>query len=129
SSLSRRVVAGEGPAAAGASASVASAASGASPAAASSTSSFRFSGVSSAIALCLVDAALARDGQRPREVALGVAQAGGVLELAGAVLQAQAEQLAPLGRDVLAQAAIVEVAQIRRLHHWPSSRRTNLVFT
>ena len=42
-----------------------------------------------------VDAALARDGQGAREVALGVAQAGGVLQLAGGVLEAQPEELAP----------------------------------
>ena len=64
-----------------------------------------------------VDAALARDGQGASEVALGGAQAGGVLQLAGGVLEAQAEQVAPRGRDVLAQPVVVEVSQLGRLHH------------
>src|SRR6185312_11394919 len=45
------------------------------------------------------------------------------------VLETQAEQLAPLRDDVLAQPGVVEVAQLLRPHHWPSSRSTNLVFT
>src|SRR3954454_14158792 len=48
-----------------------------------------------------VEATLAGHGQRPRELALGVPQAGGVLELSGGVLEAQAEQVAPRCRDVL----------------------------
>src|SRR3954451_9962370 len=64
-----------------------------------------------------VDAALARDGQGTGEVALGAPQAGRVLELARGVLETQAEQLAALGRDVLAQPVVVEVAEFGRLHH------------
>src|SRR5262249_30558473 len=97
---------------------------------ASSTSSTMFSGVSSALrALARVDAALARDGQRSGQATLGGAQRGRVLQLARGVLEAQAEQLAPLRDDVLAQPAVVEIPQLGRAHHWPSSRRTNLVFT
>src|SRR4051812_35999461 len=64
-----------------------------------------------------VDAALARDGQGTGEVALGAGQPGRVLELARGVLETQAEQLAALGRDVLAQTVVVEVAELGRLHH------------
>ena len=45
------------------------------------------------------------------------AHAGRVLELAGGVLEAEAEQVATLGRDVLAQVPVVEVAKVGRLHH------------
>src|SRR3954447_3244153 len=64
-----------------------------------------------------IDAALARDGQGTGEVALGGAHPGRVLELAGGVLETQAEQLTTLGRDVLAQARVVEVTEFGRLHH------------
>src|SRR3954468_9220190 len=64
-----------------------------------------------------IDAALARDGQGTGEVALGAAQPGRVLQLARGVLETQAEQLAALGRDVLAQPVVVEVAEFGRLHH------------
>ncbi len=40
-----------------------------------------------------VDAALTRDGQRASELALGGAHPGGVLQLAGGVLEAQPEDL------------------------------------
>src|SRR4029077_11121862 len=89
-----------------------------------------FSGVSSAIGLLVgVDAALTRDGEGTGEAVLGGAQRGRVLQLSRGVLETQAEQLAPLRGDVLAQAPVVEVAQLLGPHHWPSSRSTNLVFT
>src|SRR4051812_8151670 len=76
-----------------------------------------------------VQPALAGDGQRPREVALGAAQAGGVLELARRMLEAQAEQVAARRRDALEQRLVVEVSELAGGHACRSSRRTNLVFT
>src|SRR3954466_2965565 len=64
-----------------------------------------------------IDAALARDGQCTGEIALGDPQARGVLQLAGGVLEPQAEQLAALGRDVLDEPLVVQVAEFGRLHH------------
>src|SRR3954468_7492180 len=79
-----------------------------------------FSVVSSDSAIVLlgrIDAALARDGQGTGKIALGDPQAGGVLQLAGGVVGAQAEQLAALRRDVLDEPLVVEVAEFGRLHH------------
>src|SRR5690242_20683520 len=100
------------------------------------------SSVSSAIALDLrdvagrlrphvrVDAALGRHGERPGEVALGGPEARGVLQLAGGVLHAQAEDVAPSRRDVLAQRVVVQFCQFAGRHACSrSSRRTNFVFT
>src|ERR1044071_1556243 len=75
-----------------------------------------------------VDAALACDGQRPRELALGLPQARGVVQLAGRGLHAQAEQVALRRGDVVAQTSVRHVAQVGRAHQ-PSSRNTNLVLT
>src|SRR3954471_23164888 len=76
-----------------------------------------------------VEAALAGDRQSAREVALGGADAGRVLELARRQLEAQAEDLAPLGADVLDELVGVEVAQLAAGHATWSSRSTNLVLT
>ena len=54
---------------------------------------------------------------------------GGVLELGRGVLEAQPEQLAARGLDVLAQLGVGEVARRRRLSSHASSRITNLVRT
>src|SRR6185503_14160330 len=75
-----------------------------------------------------VDAALSRHGQRPRELALGVPQACGVVQLTRGGLHAQAEQITPGGPDLLHQGDIVHIAQIGGQHQ-ASSRWTNLVFT
>ena len=56
---------------------------------------------------------------------------GGVLQLAGGVLHAQAEQVAARGRDAASRRRVVgDVSQLARLHPTnPSSRMTNLVLT
>src|SRR5439155_889803 len=56
-------------------------------------------------------------------LALGGAQACRVLELAGRVLEAQAERLAALGADVLDELGVGEVAQILGLHAASASSR------
>jgi len=67
----------------------------------------------SAISLSLcevgVDLALALDGQRAGDLALGASEAGGVVKLAGSVLKAQPEQIAPSGAKVLVQLAVCQV--------------------
>src|SRR5919201_2749406 len=73
-----------------------------------------------------VEAALAGDRQRSREVALGGAHTGRVLELACGELEAQAEEVAARGPDLLDELVVLEVAQLLGGHH-PSSRRTNFV--
>src|SRR5919197_652707 len=72
-----------------------------------------------------VEAALAGDRQRASEVALGGADAGRVLELAGRQLEAEAEDLAPLGPDVLDELVVLQVAQLTGGHQTWSSRMTN----
>ena len=64
-----------------------------------------------------IDAALTRDGECTGKIALGDAQAGRVLQLAGGVLETEAEQLAALRRDVLDEPLVVQVAEFGRLHH------------
>src|SRR4051812_14914073 len=77
-----------------------------------------------------IDPALVRNRQRAREVALAAAHARGVLQLARGVLHAQAEQVAPGGRDLVAQGVVGEVSELSRVHPVkPSSRVTNLVLS
>src|SRR5947209_4357599 len=77
-----------------------------------------------------VDAAVAGDGQGAGQPALGGAEPGRVLELAGRVLEAQAEGVAPLRADVVDELLVGEVAQLLGLHAASaSSRLTNLVRT
>src|SRR5215218_12620 len=64
-----------------------------------------------------------------REVALGGAHAGGVLELARGELEAQAEGLAPRGLDAVDELVVGQVAQVGGLHACTSSRITNFVRT
>src|SRR6185295_3013703 len=76
-----------------------------------------------------VEAALAGHRQGASEVALGGADAGRVLELAGGQLEAEAEDLAPLGADVLDELVVLQVAQFPAGHQTWSSRMTNFVLT
>jgi hypothetical protein len=55
-----------------------------------------------------IDAALAQHGQGTRHVALRLAQTGAVLQLAGGVLEAQPEQLAARGSQLLDEAGVVQ---------------------
>jgi hypothetical protein len=59
-----------------------------------------------------IDLALVRDGQGPRDLALGALETGGVVQLAGGVLKAQTEQLASSGPDLLAQLTGGHVAKL-----------------
>src|SRR5438105_539802 len=78
-----------------------------------------------------VDPALARHGHGPRQVALGLAQARGVLELPGRVLEAQVEQLLARRPDELDELVVGHVVHLARLHvpAWAPSRITNFVLT
>src|SRR3954454_10511493 len=90
------------------------------------------SGVSAIVGLVRVQAALARERQGAGHVTLGVTQRRGVLQLAGGVLEAKAEQLAPSVGQVVEEPAVVEVPELRGVGSHgtqPSSRSTNLVFT
>jgi hypothetical protein len=73
-------------------------------------------GVSSAIVLLPgslgIDFALVRDRQCPRDLALGALETGGVVKLAGGVLEAQSEQLTASGADVLGQLTLGHVAKL-----------------
>src|SRR5439155_19629721 len=84
--------------------------------------------VSHVLRLGGIDAALMREGQRAGEVALAGTQPGGVLQLAGRVLEAQPEQVLANRLDLLQELVVLEVAHLLGLHHW-SSRRTNFVRT
>jgi hypothetical protein len=59
-----------------------------------------------------IDFALVGDGQRPGDLALGALETGSVVKLAGGVLKAQTEQVAPSGADVLAQLTFGHVAKL-----------------
>jgi hypothetical protein len=58
-----------------------------------------------------VDLTLSGDRQNPRDVALGLTEAGGVVQLAGGVLEAQPEQLTACRGDLLGQLHLAEVLQ------------------
>jgi hypothetical protein len=58
----------------------------------------------------------AGDGQRPRHFTLGMGQSGGVIELAGGVLEAQPEQLAAGRKQVLTQVGIGQVTHLFGFH-------------
>src|SRR5436305_15207025 len=78
-----------------------------------------------------VDPALARHGQGPRQFVFGLAEARGVLELPGRVLEAQVEQLLARRPDELDELVVGHVVHLARLHvpAWAPSRITNFVFT
>ena len=63
-----------------------------------------------------VDSALLGDGQQPRDVALRAAQPRGVLELAGGVLEAQAELLVARLLEALHELVVLEVVHLGGLH-------------
>src|ERR1700754_3350551 len=94
----------------------------------SGVSSFFFSAIVGLSLHVGVDAALSRHGQRPRELALGVPQACGVVQLTRGRLHAQTEQVALRGDDLLDQGDVVHVSQVGGAHQ-ASSRMTNLVLT
>src|SRR4051812_9445216 len=73
-------------------------------------------GLSGSGVLVEVEAALAGDRHGASEVALDGAEAGDVLQLAGGVLHAQAEEVTTRGRDVLFQLVVCEVAEVLGLH-------------
>ena len=76
-----------------------------------------------------LDVALARDGECAGQIALGGPDAGGVLELAGRVLEAQAEDLLAGRREVLEELLLGQVAEVLGVHDGVSSRMTNFVLT
>ena len=61
-----------------------------------------------------VGVTLTLDGERTGHLALGATEAGGVVELAGGVLEAKPEQLPTRGGDVLDQLAVAEIAHLAR---------------
>src|SRR4051812_27613280 len=70
-----------------------------------------------------------RDGQGASEVALAGLQAGGVLQLAGRVLEPEAEEVTSDRLDVLDELGVVEVADLLGVHQASSSAVTILVRT
>src|SRR5207302_2870960 len=78
-------------------------------------------GVSGSSAMYL-NSSFTRDGQRACHLTFGLLQSRRVIQLACRVLEAQPENLAARGTNVLAEIGLEHVAQLCGLHH-PSSRR------
>src|SRR4051812_37974934 len=70
-----------------------------------------------------------RDGQGASEVALAGLQAGGVLQLAGRVLEPEAEEVTSDRLDVLDELGVVEITDLLGVHQASSSAVTILVRT
>src|SRR6202012_1733667 len=76
-----------------------------------------------------IDTALAGHGDQPRDVAFGLAQPSGVLELAGGVPEAEVEGLL-FGVDQFHhQLVVFQIVHLCGLHCSAPSRLTNFVFT